>query len=170
LRKQGYTLVEIAKRLGYAGDAGVRKAIRTALERTVGKPAAELRSLILARIDRMMTVVYPRALAGELSAVDRVLKLNHQAAALHGLLPTKTGAGRIPRAEPVGSDVPVKAGDAIAVLSQLGSEELKALSELRDQLASRIGSSAGKASDPKSGAGVAAEDNYTTSNCADAPA
>jgi hypothetical protein len=170
LRKEGLTLVEIAKRLGYAGDAGVRKAIRAGLERTVQKPADELRSLILARIDRMMTVVYPRAIAGDLAAVDRVIKLNHQAAVIYGLLPMKSGAGRIPRAELVDSDVPVKAGDATAVLSQLGSEDLKALSELRDRLASRMGSSAGKASDAESDAGVADDDAYAISNCTNAPA
>ena len=60
----------------------MRKAVRTALENTVKQPADEVRLLIQARNDEMLKVVYPRAQAGELDALDRVVKINREMAAI----------------------------------------------------------------------------------------
>jgi hypothetical protein len=133
LRKSGHTLVEIAKILGYAGDAGVRKAIRTALEKTVKQPADEVRLLIQARNDEMLRVVYPRALAGKLEAVDRVVKINRETAAIHGLIATKVKVGQDPDAEPVGVSVRLEAA-AYGALKRLTPEERKLFYDLRERL------------------------------------
>src|SRR5438477_11398093 len=88
MRKAGFTLTQIAEKVGYASDSGVRKALHTALEKTVKQPAEDLRLLITARNDEMLTVVYPRAQAGELEAVDRVVKINRETALVNGLIST----------------------------------------------------------------------------------
>jgi hypothetical protein len=133
LRKAGHTLVHIAKILGYAGDAGVRKAIRTALEKTVKQPADEVRLLIQARNEEMLQVVYPRALEGELEAVDRVVKINRETAAINGLVSTKVKVGQDPDAEPIGVNVRLEAA-VYGAMKRLTPEQRKLVYDLRERL------------------------------------
>jgi hypothetical protein len=141
LRKAGNTLAAIAEKLGYASEAGARKAIRTALEKTVKQPADEVRLLIQARNDDMMQVVYPRAQAGELEAVDRVIKINRETAAINGLVSTKVKVGQDPQADPVGISVNAKVEvTAYEALKRLTPEQRKMVYDLRERL---LGAGAG---------------------------
>jgi len=146
LRKAGYTLVQIAERLGYAGDAGVRKALRTALEKTVKQPAEEVRLLLQARNDELLQALYPRALDGELEAVDRVLKINRETAAINGLVATKVKVGQDPEAEPVGVSVQLEAA-VYDALRRLPPEQRKLLYDLRERLVGAGGGGAAPAAD-----------------------
>jgi hypothetical protein len=85
LRRQGLTYEQIAARLGYAGRASAFKAISTALRETLQEPADELRQLELERLDDLHCVLWPRAIAGNLRAVDGVLALMRRRAKLLGL-------------------------------------------------------------------------------------
>jgi hypothetical protein len=135
LRKAGYTLVQIADKLGYASDAGVRKAIRTALEKTVKQPAEEVRLLIQARNDEMLKAVYPRAKDGDLEAVDRVIKINRETAAINGLISAKVKVGQDPDADPVGVAVNAKVEVVLYdTLRRLTPEQRKVVYDLRERL------------------------------------
>jgi len=135
LRKAGYTLVQIAEKLGYASDAGVRKAISTALQKTVKQPADEVRLLIQARNDEMLKVVYPRAQAGELEAMDRVIKINRETAAINGLISTKVKVGQDPEAEPVGVNVNARVEVTLyQVLKRLTPEQRKMIDDFRERV------------------------------------
>jgi hypothetical protein len=149
LRKCGYTLAQIAEELGYASDAGVRKALRTALERTVQQPADEVRLLIQARNDELLQALYPRALDGELEAVDRVLKINRETAAIHGLIATKVKVGQDPEADPVGVRMTLEVA-VYEALRRLPPEQRKALYDLRERL---VGAGGGGADAPADGVG-----------------
>jgi hypothetical protein len=135
LRKAGHTLAEIAEKLGYASEAGARKAIRAGLEKSVKQPADELRLLIQARNDEMLKVVYPRALEGDLEAVDRVLKINRETAVINGLISTKVKVGQDPEADPVGVSVNARVEVTLYdTLKRLTSEQRKVVYDLRERL------------------------------------
>jgi len=140
LRKAGQTLVEIAEKLGYASDAGVRKAIRKALEKTVKQPADEVRWLIEARNEEMMKVVFPRALEGDLEAVNRVIKINRETAAINGLISTKLKVGQDPEADPVGVNVYATLEMAVYdILKRLTPDERRLVNDVRERLVGPAG-------------------------------
>ncbi len=85
LRQRGHTFDEIASRLGYKGESGAREAFRRALLRTLQEPAFEVRELEINRLDALFTVAWDLAMAGDLNAIDRVLKIQERRARLLGL-------------------------------------------------------------------------------------
>src|SRR5215212_5566001 len=85
LHKAGLGYQVIADRLGYAGRSGAYKAVEAALHKTLQQPADELRTLELARLDRMQVAIWDKAISGNLRAVDRVLKIMKRRATLLGL-------------------------------------------------------------------------------------
>jgi hypothetical protein len=85
LHKAGVGYQSIANRLGYAGPSGAYKAVEAALHKTLQEPAEELRQLELERLDRMHEAVWPRAIAGHLPSIDRVLRCMARRARLLGL-------------------------------------------------------------------------------------
>lgn len=90
LRRGGATFEQIAERLGYASRKGAHKAVSTALRRLVQEPAEELRALELDRLDALHRAVWPAAMAGDVKAVDRALKIMARRVRLLGLdLPLK---------------------------------------------------------------------------------
>ena len=85
LRKAGKTFEEIADALGYAERGGAAKAVSRALAATVQEPADELRRLQAARLDALWGAMWPRAMEGELGAVDRCLAIEMRRARLFGV-------------------------------------------------------------------------------------
>jgi hypothetical protein len=90
LHRTGVGYQAIADRLGYAGPSGAYKAVEAALRKTLQPPADELRTLELERLDLMHQALWPRAVAGNLRAVDRVLSIMKRRSRLLGLDAPKT--------------------------------------------------------------------------------
>lgn len=91
LRKAGASYQAIADALGYATSMGAWKAVKSALKKTLQEPADELRQLELARLDDMAKAIAPHVAAGNLTAIDRNLKIMERRARLIGLdAPAKT--------------------------------------------------------------------------------
>ncbi len=91
LRSTGMTLKAIADRLGYANESGSYKAIARALKRIPAAEVAQLRAIEGVTLDAMQAGIYERAVAGELSHIDRILSIQERRARLQGLdMPTKT--------------------------------------------------------------------------------
>ena len=85
LRLAGATYEQIAEQLGYAGRSGAFKAVESALKQTLREPAAELRSLSAERLDRATLAIWRAVGAGDLHAIDVLLRLEARRARLLGL-------------------------------------------------------------------------------------
>ena len=85
LRKAGAGYQAIADALGYKDHTGAWRAVKAALKRTQQEPADELRQLELARLDDMLKAIAPHVAAGNLTAIDRALKIQERRAKLVGL-------------------------------------------------------------------------------------
>lgn len=92
LRKQGLSYREIAQKTGYASAASARRAVLSLLRRVLREPAEAVRDLELARLDKLLQSLWPRAVFdGDLGAVDRILAIMRRRAELLGLdAPRKT--------------------------------------------------------------------------------
>jgi hypothetical protein len=90
LRKAGASFDAIAKQLGYSDPSGAHRAVTRALDRIPNEAAASLRVVEAERLDRLLLAVWKDALAGDLKAMDRALRILDQRARLLGLnLPVK---------------------------------------------------------------------------------
>lgn len=118
----GANLTQIADQLGWAHKSVASRAIHRSLDRHEAPSVAEYRALENARYDRLQTVLWPKALAGDLQAVDRVLRLFERRAKLNGLDQPQQFVG----AFDAGS-IPKDPGERAAVLISL-----------RDRLAERL--------------------------------
>jgi hypothetical protein len=85
LRQEGHGFDAIALRLGYRSRSGAWKACAAGLRAVVVEGAETLRTLELSRLDELWQVLWPRALSGDLSAVDRCLVIQKRRASLLGL-------------------------------------------------------------------------------------
>lgn len=85
LRKQGYSLDEIAKQCGYADRSGAFRAIRRELSRIPTHNAVELRKVEEMRLDAVLKSVYPKAQGGDLWAVDRFVALSKRRSEVTGM-------------------------------------------------------------------------------------
>jgi hypothetical protein len=85
LRRVGFTFHQIGRALGVTGD-GALKAYNRALERLPGiEHREELRQLEMARLDHLLQIWWPKALAGEQAAFNNVPRLMERRARLLGL-------------------------------------------------------------------------------------
>lgn len=84
LRKAGATYETIATRLSVT-KAAAFKMVTTLLAETAAQPAAEVRELEIHRLDAMILGLWRAATAGDVSAIDRVLKIMDRRAAYLGL-------------------------------------------------------------------------------------
>lgn len=84
LRRAGLTFDVIAERIGYVDRSGAYYAYKRALERTMPLSPPEARDLELDRLERLHAAVWPKALRGDLDAVDRVLRITAARMALTG--------------------------------------------------------------------------------------
>jgi hypothetical protein len=90
LRKAGASYDTIAEHLGYRGKQGAHKAVMAALRNSVREPAEEYKRLELERLDVAQVALWRQVQAGNLGAIDRLLKIMERRARLLGLdAPTK---------------------------------------------------------------------------------
>jgi hypothetical protein len=95
-RMAGVPFRDIAQRLGYGGPAGAFKAVQSAIKATLQEPANEVRRLEDQRLDKLLSVWWPRMLAGEAEAAEKVLAVMKRRAALLGLdAPIKKEVGNL---------------------------------------------------------------------------
>lgn len=85
LRKAGASYQSIADALGYKDASGAWRAVKASLKKTLQEPADELRTLELARLDDMLKAIASHVAAGNLTAIDRALKIQERRARLLGL-------------------------------------------------------------------------------------
>ncbi len=85
LRLAGLSYDAIAHQLGFRHRAAAYRAVTRALTAMQREAAPAVRALELARLDALLERVWPRAMAGHLPAVDRVLAILDRRARLLGL-------------------------------------------------------------------------------------
>ena len=85
LRKAGVTFEQIAVSVGFRSKQAAHDSVRRALADIPKLPAMELRTLDAERLDALEFAVWRTALAGDLGAIDRVLRILQQRARLLGL-------------------------------------------------------------------------------------
>lgn len=94
LHLAGASYQTIADQLGYASKASAHKIVQQALDE-LGTPDVSEggASTELARLDAMLTGLWPKARRGDVAAVDRVLKISERRAAIQAM--TESGRRRI---------------------------------------------------------------------------
>jgi hypothetical protein len=85
LRAYGASYQYIADTVGYESRAGAWKAVDRALQDLIEEPARKVKQIELDRLDRMLIGLFPRAVAGHVGAVDRVLHIMDRRAKYLGL-------------------------------------------------------------------------------------
>jgi hypothetical protein len=96
MRLAGATYQVIADRLEWSGPSGAHQEVARALRAGEGA-ADDLRELELARLDVLQAAVWPRAVAGHLPSVDRVLAVMRRRSRLLGLDAPLAPAARVER-------------------------------------------------------------------------
>lgn len=86
LHLAGASYQTIADQLGYASKASAHKMVQEALT-NLGRPegVSEAVDTEVARLDAMLTGLWPKARRGDVQAVDRVLKISERRSALLAL-------------------------------------------------------------------------------------
>ena len=85
LRKAGVTLDEIAKAVGFKSRQAAHDSIQRALMAIPRLAAEELRNLDLERLDKLALAVWPKALQGDIQAINAALAILTRRAKLLGL-------------------------------------------------------------------------------------
>lgn len=117
LRKAGVGYRQIAEELGYASPSGAYEAVQAALAKARTEPAEELRGLMTARLDEMLTGVWEAAISGDADSVAAVLRIEERRAKLLGL----------DRAPPLVSMAVAKVSVGDVDFSKMTNEELQEL-------------------------------------------
>lgn len=90
LRKAGETFQQIANTIGYEGPGAAYKAVHAGIRKMLREPAEALIELEVSRLDEMLRAIWPKVLAGDTQAIDRVLRIMDRRAKYLGLdAPTK---------------------------------------------------------------------------------
>lgn len=84
LRIQGATFDQIAEKVGYTDKSAAYTAVRKAVQRIGREQAEELYDIDMARLERLLAAVWPKAMEGDLHAVDRVLSIMQRRARMLG--------------------------------------------------------------------------------------
>jgi hypothetical protein len=161
LKVLGWTHDQIAAELGYASRGAVTDAIKAAVRDAALPAAREYRAILTERLEEMYRATRASAIkdgkVNDLEALDRCVKVVQRLESLYGLGGTKLKVGQDPEAGPVGVDAAVQVAGTVEVLSQLSTEELRQFRDLRDRLASRIGSGVGGGGEGEGGPAVAGD-------------
>lgn len=75
LAAQGHSYDEIAKEVGYTHRSAARKALIAALDRVLVDNVQQYRALELDRLDALQDALWDDAISGDMTSVDRVLKI-----------------------------------------------------------------------------------------------
>jgi hypothetical protein len=89
LRTAGLSYEQVAQELGYANRGTVHRIVQQALSAREADSVDELRHLELARLDDVQAALWPRMMAGEVSAALGVLRVIDQRIRLLGLEPRR---------------------------------------------------------------------------------
>lgn len=81
----GHDWQSVAELSGYGNRGSAYRAVQRELERRIDERVDKLRTLQLARIMRLRTVYYPKAMEGDGWSMDRCLRLDERESALMGL-------------------------------------------------------------------------------------
>ena len=93
LRTQGKTWDEIAALVGYSYGASAQQAYVRANNRILVDDIKELRQIGQDRLDTALQAIWPDVLAGDIPAVNTLIRLEERRAKLYGLdIPTKIQA------------------------------------------------------------------------------
>lgn len=84
LRLSGATFQQIAQQCGYTDKSSAWEAVRRAVRRIGREQAEELFDADMARLDKLLMAVWPKAMKGDLHAVDRVLSIMQRRARMLG--------------------------------------------------------------------------------------
>lgn len=84
LRLAGFSLVEIGRTMNM-DPAGVGRAIGKAMENRLSPIVDELRMIMNERYEQMISGIWQNAITGDVTCIDRVLKILKQQAELNGL-------------------------------------------------------------------------------------
>lgn len=84
LRMAGLTYQQIGERLDISPD-GARDLVQRTLHRAEMRSVESLRELENTRLDRLQAGLWTKALAGDVQAVDAILRISAQRAKLNGL-------------------------------------------------------------------------------------
>lgn len=98
LAATGMTYTQIASEVGFAGKSSARKAVVAALAAREVDAVDDLRRLEVARLDQLQAASWEDALAGDVRAVDRILRIITLRAKLLGLFDSSSGASDHPPA------------------------------------------------------------------------
>ena len=98
------TYTQIASEAGFANKSSARKAVVAALAAREVDAVDDLRLLEVARLDQLQAASWEDALAGDVGAVDRILRIITLRAKLLGLFDSNAGAGSHPPARLVSGD------------------------------------------------------------------
>ena len=95
LRALGYSYQQVADEVGYASKGAAHKAVAQELRNIPREAAEQARELELGRLDEMQAAAMNGAMAGDLFAIDRVIKVIESRAKLLGLynLPDNSDPG-----------------------------------------------------------------------------
>lgn len=85
LRKAGATYEMIAQQLGYASKSSAFTAVSRLMNKSRREGGKEAFEMELRRLDDLLMSVWPAARQGELSAIDRALRIMERRAKLMGL-------------------------------------------------------------------------------------
>lgn len=98
LHLAGATYDAIAQAVGYASRSGAHKAVQEALA-GLGRPAAgsEVADAAIARLDAMLTGLWPKARRGDVQAIDRVLRIEERRMLLETERASAEGAAAEPK-------------------------------------------------------------------------
>jgi hypothetical protein len=89
LVRDGRSYEEVAEAVGYSHRSSTRKAVLRTLESHVMQGVEELRELEGDRLDALQAALWGKAMAGDLRAVDSVLRIIDRRVALLGLRANK---------------------------------------------------------------------------------
>lgn len=88
---QGMSYDEVAKAVGYGHRGSAHRAVSKALAEREVEGVDELRALELARLNRLQSSLWDKAMAGDVRAVDWVVRIIAQRVRLLGLGATGLG-------------------------------------------------------------------------------
>lgn len=120
LRKAGATYQAIADQLGYASAGSARESVKSALDKAIREPAEELREMELERLDQLLLVHWPKAMAGDNVSFNNVMRLQNRIAELAGY-DRATKGGDVTNVVMIGGD----SDDYIGALQKLRDEAMK---------------------------------------------
>ena len=85
LRRAGLTFQRISEEVGFADASGAYIAYKRAMKRTLQQPADELREAELDRVDRLQLALWPKAMKGDNTSINTIIRLMERRARLIGL-------------------------------------------------------------------------------------